>query len=54
VFTYTNMALDGAKFESTFPFDITGDAAITEGAGNGAYVLGNTLFSETHVELIAG
>jgi hypothetical protein len=48
------MALDGAKFETTFPFDITGDAAVTEGAGNGAYILGNTEFSDSSITLIAG
>jgi len=54
VLTYTNMKLDGAKYETIFSFDITGDAATTEGAGNGPYVLGNTRFSDTSITLIAG
>jgi len=48
------MNLDGAKYETTFPFDITGEATLTEGAGNGDYVLGNTAFSTTHLTLVAG
>jgi hypothetical protein len=48
------MERSGATFTKTLPFDITGEASVTAGAGNGPMVIGNTHVSNKDIILIAG